>query len=91
MKTITVALLCQFSYVVSLEKTTQASTLSFGLKALTQPIKRKHDIDYCKYDKALGMTSLHYLNFESWLAYKRKEHEQKNGRVNAERGWWDKK
>ena len=53
--------------------------------------KKKDDIDHCGYDEALGMKTLHYLNFESWFAYRRKEHEQNIGRVNAERGWWDKK
>ena len=52
--------------------------------------QKKGEIDYCDFDEALGIKTLHYLNFESWFAYRRTEHEQQIGKVNAERGWWDK-
>ncbi len=42
---------------------------------------RKYEIDHSNGEEE-------YLNFESWFAYRSREHDRQFGRINREKGWW---
>ena len=71
-------------------KDNTGACFEFWTEDINAAHRKKDDIDHCDYDQSLGKKTLHYINFESWFAYRRKEHEERIGRVNAEHGWWDK-
>lgn len=60
----------------------KGETCELLTRSYKEAFDRKHEIDHSSSNET-------YLSFESWLAYRSREHDERFGTGNRERGWWE--